>query len=151
MLQTGQAIAALRTNAHMTQEQLAAGLFVSRDLVSKWETGKSQPNYQMILKMAELFSVRVDVLFDKDRVLTEELASCIPTDSGMDAKNLRETVNDFLSTLSVRDRAVFIRRYYFFEDAAEIGAEYGISVGYVRTILMRTRRKLKKYMKGALL
>ena len=52
MLKTGQTIAALRTKANMTQEQLAAALFVSRDLVSKWETGKSPPNYQMILKMA---------------------------------------------------------------------------------------------------
>lgn len=78
MLKTGQAIAALRRNADMTQEQLASALFVSRDLVSKWETGKSPPNYQMILKMAKLFSVGVEALFDRDRVLTEELSPCLP-------------------------------------------------------------------------
>ena len=149
MLKTGQAIAALRTNANMTQEQLAARLFVSRDLVSKWETDKSPPNYQMILKMAKLFSVRVDVLFDKDRVLTEELSACIPVGLSVDAEALKATVNDFLSSLSARDRAVFIRRYYCFEDAAEIGEKYGISAAYVRTVLMRTRKKLKKYLKGA--
>ena len=66
-------------------------------------------------------------------------------------ESLKAAVNDFLSSLSVRDRAVFVRRYYFFEDAAEIGAAYGISAGYVRTVLMRTRKKLKRYMKGALL
>ncbi|MBQ6065669.1 MAG: helix-turn-helix domain-containing protein [Clostridia bacterium] len=133
----------------MTQEQLAAELFVSRDLVSKWETDKSPPNYKMILKMAELFSVEVEVLFDKDRILTEELAACVPADKAVGAKELKEAVNGFLSSLSVRDRAVFIRRYYFFEDASEIGAEYGIGEGYVRTILMRARKKLKNYMKGA--
>ena len=148
-MKTGQAIAALRMQANMTQEQLAARLFVSRDLVSKWETGKSPPDYQMILKMAELFSVRVDALFDKDQVLTKELASCVPFGYTVDADDLKAAVNAFLSGLSVRDRAVFVRRYYFFEDAAEIGAAYGISDGYVRTILMRTRKKLKKYMKGA--
>ena len=149
MLTTGQTIAALRTKANMTQEQLAAELFVSRDLVSKWETDKSPPNYKMILKMAELFSVEVEVLFDKDRILTEELAACVPADKAVGAKELKEAVNGFLSSLSVRDRAVFIRRYYFFEDASEIGAEYGIGEGYVRTILMRARKKLKNYMKGA--
>ena len=150
-MKTGQAIAALRTKANMTQEQLAAQLFVSRDLVSKWETDKSPPNYKMIQRLAELFSVGVDVLFDKDKLLTEELAPCVPAGDRADPETLKEAVNGFLSTLSVRDRAVFIRRYYFFEDASEIGAAYGISDGYVRTILMRTRSKLKKYMKGALL
>lgn len=149
MMKIGQAIAALRTKADMTQEQLAARLFVSRDLVSKWETGKSPPDYRMILKLAELFSVRVEVLFDKDRVLTEELAPCVPAGSTVDPDGLKAAVNDFLSSLTVRDRAIFVRRYYFFEDAAEIGAAYGISAGYVRTVLMRIRKKLKKYMKGA--
>ena len=149
MVKTGQAIAALRIKANMTQEQLAARLFVSRDLISKWETGKSPPNYRMILKLAEVFSVAVETLFDKDRVLTEELAQCLPFGYTVGAEDLRDAVNTFLSYLSPRDRAVFVRRYYFFEDAAEIGAAYGISDGYVRTILMRTRKKLKKYMKGA--
>ncbi len=149
MLKTGQAIAALRSKENMTQDQLAARLYVSRDLISKWETGKSMPDYRMILKLADLFSVRVDVLFDRDRVLTEELAPCIPPGGTVTAEELKVTVNAFLATLSVRDRAVFIRRYYYFEDASVIGDQYGISEAYVRTVLMRTRNKLKKYMKGA--
>ena len=149
MLKTGQTIAALRTKANMTQDQLAARLYVSRDLVSKWETGKSMPDYRMILKLADLFAVRVDVLFDRDLALTEELAPCIPPGCSVTAEELKETVNAFLATLSVRDRAVFIRRYYHFEDASEIGAHYGISEGYARTVLMRTRNKLKQYLKGA--
>lgn len=153
MLKTGQTIAALRTKANMTQEQLASALFVSRDLVSKWETGKSPPNYQMILKMSELFAVEVETLFDKNQILTDELAPCIPSDLTLDGEELKTVVNAFLATLSIRDRAVFFRRYYYFEDASQISASYGISVGNVRTILMRTRKKLKNYLnylKGAL-
>ena len=147
-MKTGQIIAALRTQANMTQEQLAEKLFVSRDLISKWETSKSPPNYKMILKLAEQFSVEVDVLFDKNRVLTEELATCLPSRCQMTSEDLKEAVNTFLSSLSARDRTIFIRRYHFVEDPAEIGAEYGITEGYGRTILMRTRKKLKKYMEG---
>ena len=150
MLETGQTIATLRKNANMTQEQLAEKLYVSRDLVSKWETGNSPPNYKMLLKLAELFSVEVDALFDKDQILKEELSSCIPTDEFVDTEKLKEAVNTFLHSLPVRDRSVFVRRYYFFEDASEISAEYGVSEGHVRTILMRTRKKLKKHLKGAL-
>lgn len=147
-MQTGQTIAELRTRANITQEQLAAQLFVSRELVSKWETGKSNPNYKMLMKIADTLSVTVDDLLDRDQALAEELASCIPPEFEIGADRLRSAVNGFLSTLSVRDRAVFIRRYYFFEDVSEIGDEYGLSDGYVRTILMRTRRKLKKHMRG---
>ena len=147
-MNTGETIAALRTRAGLTQEQLAAELYVSRDLVSKWETGKSMPDYRMLEKIAARFSVNVDVLFDKDATLRKELSACIPSGCAMDAFALKTAVNGFLSTLSVRDRAVFIRRYYYFEDATEIGAAYGIKEGTVRTILLRTRKKLKKYMKG---
>lgn len=149
-MQTGQIIAALRARENMTQEQLAARLFVSRDLVSKWETGKSKPDYRMLQSIAAVFSVRVQELFDKDRTLAEELSSCIPPGCEASHPQLKPALNDFLRTLSVRDRAVFLRRYYFFETAAQIGAEYGISDAYVRTVLMRTRRKLKKHLKGAL-
>ena len=64
---------------------------------------------------------------------------------------LKKAVNAFLYSLSERDRFIFVRRYYFFEDVSEISAEYGVNEGHVRTILMRTRKKLKRYLKGALL
>ena len=147
-MNTGQMIARLRTQAELTQEQLAAELIVSRDLVSKWETGKSMPNYKMILKLAERFSVRADVLFDKEQVLAQELSDCVPAGTEPDPARLKKAVNDFLSALPVRERSVFIRRYYYFEDASEIGSEYGIKESTVRTILLRTRKKLKKHMKG---
>ena len=88
MLKTGQAIAALRTKANMTQEQLAAKLFVSRDLVSKWETGKSPPTYQMLRKLSELFAVEVEALLDKNQILAQELASCIPSRRSSGPKTL---------------------------------------------------------------
>ncbi len=106
------------------------------------------PDYRMLLKIAERFSVGVEALFDKDATLRQELSACIPSDCEPDAFALKTAVNGFLSTLSVRDRTVFIRRYYYFEDACEIGAAYGIKEGTVRTILLRTRKKLKKFMKG---
>jgi RNA polymerase sigma-70 factor (ECF subfamily) len=104
----------------------------------------------MILKLAELFSVGVDSLFDKDQILTDELSTCIPMEVHVDPDVLKEAVNTFLYSLSERDRYIFVRRYYFFEDASEISTEYGVNEEHVRTILMRTRKKLKKYLKGAL-
>ena len=146
-MQTGQIIAKLRTAADLSQNQLAEALFVSRDLVSKWETGRRLPEYQMILAMAKLFSVDPETLIDKDAILADELSCLLPIGCPADGETLKNDLNLFLGTLRERDRSVFIRRYYFLEDPAQIGDAYGIKANYVRTILARTRRKLKKYLK----
>lgn len=146
-MRTGQIIAKLRSEAGLSQSQLADALFVSRDLVSKWETGKRLPEYKMILCLAELFSVDPEVLIQKNSILTEELSALLPVGYPSDGETLKKDLNLFLGTLTERDRGVFIRRYYFLEDPSEIGEEYGIRANYVRTILTRTRRKLKKYLK----
>ena len=146
-MQTGQIIMKLRYDAGITQAELADMLFVSRDLISKWETGKRLPDYGMILKMAKLFSVDPETLMPKDTILTSELSTLLPENYPSDGEILKMDLNLFLGTLSARDRRVFIRRYYFFEEFAEIGEEYGIRANHVRTILTRVRRKLKQYLK----
>ena len=146
-MQTGQIIAKLRMERGLSQTQLAEALFVSRDLVSKWETGRRLPEYQLILKMAELFSVEPECLMEKDSILLSELSGLLPARYPAQAERLKRDLNAFLTGISVRDASVFVRRYYFLEDPTQIGERYGIGENYVRTILMRTRRKLKKYLK----
>lgn len=146
-MQTGQIITALRTKANLTQEQLAEKLFVSRDLVSKWETGKRRPDYQTVQKLAELFSVDPDEIVPRDSLLMQELAGCFPADYSVSTETLTAKLNAFLETLGERDRCVFIRRYYFMEEPSAIGAAYGIRENYVRTLLMRARKRFRKYLK----
>lgn len=55
-------ICRLRSAAGMSQEELAARLEVSRQSVSKWETGASIPDVEKLIKMAELFGVTLDEL-----------------------------------------------------------------------------------------
>ena len=52
----------LRTRRELSQEDLAAALGVSRQSVSKWETGQSVPDLDKIIRMADLFGVSVDEL-----------------------------------------------------------------------------------------
>ena len=68
--------------------------------------------------------------------------------SDADSDDLLKDLNEFLSTLNSRDRSVFIRRYYYFEDISVIAENYGIKEGNVRTVLMRTRKKFRKYLEG---
>lgn len=58
----GDYIAAKRRALQMTQSQLAERLFVTRQAVSKWESGHSVPDTQTLLAMAELFGVKVETI-----------------------------------------------------------------------------------------
>lgn len=56
----------LRKQFGWSQENLADALDVSRQSVSKWESGNSIPDLTKILKMAELFGVSTDYLLKDD-------------------------------------------------------------------------------------
>ena len=140
---TGQKIAELRTNMDLSQEQLAEKLYVTRAMVSKWERGICLPDYNMILKIAEMLSVSPDEIMSRNDAVLNELYSFL---SDTDSNNLLKDLNDFLSTLNGRDRSVFIRRYYYLEDINTIAENYNITESNVRTVLMRTRKKFKKYL-----
>ncbi len=58
----GEAIKAHRTRCGMTQELLAERLGVSRQAVSKWEMGQSDPSTANLLSLAQLFGVSVEEL-----------------------------------------------------------------------------------------
>lgn len=52
----------LRKKHHLSQEQLAEQLGVSRQALSKWESGSFYPEMDKLLKISQLFSVSTDYL-----------------------------------------------------------------------------------------
>ena len=52
----------LRLEKKMNQEQLAEQLHVTRQAVSNWETGKTQPDIETLTSIAEYFGVSVEYL-----------------------------------------------------------------------------------------
>ncbi len=61
----GETIREFRTRSQMTQEFVAQSLGVSRQAVSKWESGASEPSTSNLLALAKLFSVSADELLKK--------------------------------------------------------------------------------------
>lgn len=55
-------ILALRTERNLSQGDLAEKLDVSRQSVSKWETGQSVPELDKLIRLADVFGVSVDQL-----------------------------------------------------------------------------------------
>lgn len=55
----------LRMDANISQKKLSENLCLSQQAVAKWETGKSTPDPETLLKIAEYFDVSVDYLLGK--------------------------------------------------------------------------------------
>ena len=55
MRDIGKNIRDLRQQKHLTQEELAERLFVTRQTVSNYENGRTRPDVDQILRLAEIF------------------------------------------------------------------------------------------------
>lgn len=72
----------LRKSHHYTQEDLAQRLDISRQAVSKWETGTTIPDIGLLLKISKLYDISInDILEPKiqpQRITDFEQISTIP-------------------------------------------------------------------------
>lgn len=64
----------MRREKGVTQEQLARAVGVSKPAVSKWETGQSCPDIQLLAPIARYFGVTIDALLSFTRALPREEA-----------------------------------------------------------------------------
>ncbi|MDE7272829.1 MAG: helix-turn-helix domain-containing protein [Lachnospiraceae bacterium] len=83
----------LRKSNHYTQEDLAKRLDISRQAVSKWETGIAIPDLDVLLKISKLYHMTInDILEPKiqlQRITEFEQISTIPQ------KELKEALSQF--------------------------------------------------------
>lgn len=62
----------LRKDKHMTQEKLAEKLDISRAKVSSWETNRREMSITEAIKLAEIYDVSLDNLFEIDDINEEQ-------------------------------------------------------------------------------
>ena len=65
-MEIGARIRACRAEAGMSQDDLAARVYVSRQTISSWENGKTYPDVQSLLLLSEIFDATVDSLIKGD-------------------------------------------------------------------------------------
>ena len=49
-------------------------------------------------------------------------------------------------TLSLRERGVFLARYFYVDPLADVARQYGTSIGAVKSLLYRTRQGLRAHL-----
>ncbi len=142
----GKNILELRKKSNMSQAELAELLFVSSDLVSNWETGKRRPDWPIIEALASVLGVEKKEIADKNELVIDELENCLPDDCKIAENDLVDVLNDFLSRLKSDEANIFMRRYYFLRSTWQIADEYGLKENHVRSILSKTRKKLRRFL-----
>ncbi len=84
------------------------------------------------------------------RAALEELSECIPSnvspEAEVEAGELARAVSSFLRGLSETERAVFVRRYWYLEPIDDVARRFGFTKSKVKSMLMRTRRRLRDYL-----
>lgn len=62
-METKDVIIELRSKHNLSQDELAKKLFVTRQAVSRWETGETVPNTETLKQLSKLFNVSINTLF----------------------------------------------------------------------------------------
>ncbi|EAC3456885.1 helix-turn-helix transcriptional regulator [Listeria monocytogenes] len=65
-MEVGAQIKKYRSNMGISQEELAEKIYVSRQTVSNWETGKNYPDIHSVLRLSLLFNTSLDQLIKGD-------------------------------------------------------------------------------------
>ena len=81
-METKDIIYDLRSKNNMSQEGLAQKVFVTRQAVSRWETGETVPNTETLKLLSNLFNVSINTLLGSPRELRCQCCG-MPIDDGV--------------------------------------------------------------------
>ena len=68
-METKDILLKLRTQKGLSQEEVAERVFVTRQAVSRWETGETTPNTETLKLLSQLFDVSINTLLGTPRQL----------------------------------------------------------------------------------
>ena len=84
-------------------------------------------------------------------LVLDELEDCIAHDSDvektLEKQRLEEVINRFVHKLPEKDQKVFLCRYFYMDSIESICRQFGFSESKVKSILHRTREKLRRVLR----
>ena len=83
-------------------------------------------------------------------VALEEIEGCIAdqktVEDEIEARELARIIGEFLDTLTLENRVIFMRRYWFADSYKDIAEFIGLSEKNISVRLTRIREKMKQYL-----
>lgn len=92
-METKTIIFELRTKHGLSQDELAEKLYVTRQAVSRWETGETVPNTETLKLLSKLFDVSINTLLGSPRKLICQCCG-MPLDESSISKEVDGTFNE---------------------------------------------------------
>lgn len=83
----------LRTKNGLSQEELAEKVYVTRQAVSRWETGETVPNTETLKLLSKLFDISINTLLGSPRELICQCCG-MPLDDSSISKETDGTYNE---------------------------------------------------------
>ena len=83
----------LRTRKGYSQEELAEKLFVTRQAVSRWETGETVPNTETLKLLSGLYDVSINTLLGSPRQLFCQCCG-MPLEDGILSREIDGALNE---------------------------------------------------------
>ena len=84
------------------------------------------------------------------RLVFEELAECVSgsesAEQAVDERELKQAINDFLADLPVKQRKIFVLRYWYADTVAQIAKRMHMSENTVSVTLYRLRAALREFL-----
>lgn len=68
-METKNVLAKLRKERGWSQDELAEKIFVTRQAISRWETGETLPNVESLKQLSILYDVSINTLLGSPRKL----------------------------------------------------------------------------------
>lgn len=72
-MEVGQRLKQRRLGLKLTQEEVAEKMGITRQTMSNWENGKSYPDIERVIRLAELYQLSLDELLKGDTKLIHHL------------------------------------------------------------------------------
>ena len=83
-------------------------------------------------------------------IAMQEIEACIAdqktVEDEIEARELARIIEDFLDTLTLENRVIFMRRYWFADSYKDIAEFVGLSEKNISVRLTRIREKMKQYL-----
>ncbi len=92
-MSTKEVIHDLRTKNGLSQDELAEKVFVTRQAVSRWETGETVPNTETLKLLSNLFGVSINTLLGSPRKLICQCCG-MPLEDGIIGRNGDGSLNE---------------------------------------------------------
>ena len=94
----------VRRRSGLTQEQFAERLCVSRQAVSKWESGRGYPEIEKILYICSCYGATLNELFDQELPPPSESSAPEPEPAPLPTESLHRSLAAFFNNLAPRNK-----------------------------------------------